>query len=197
MSELPVPVERAADPSSDRNDDVGRRVKSLRKQKAISARQLAERASLTAAYISRLENGKLSPTVATLSRIMQAMGESISALFDAEDDEGPVVRRGARTPLRSRGVEDRRLTPPSATRLEVLETFVEPNQTSGDQLHTHPGDEECVIVLEGSLLLRFDEAEHLLQEGDAATFACRRPHQWLNPSSSRSRLFWIFTPAVY
>lgn len=196
MSESPAPARRAA-ASSPAGEGVGRRVRLVRQRKALSARELAERASLTAAYISRLENDKLSPTVATLSRIMQAMGESISALFDDQDHDGIVVRHDERAPLRSRGVQDYRLTPPSATRLEVLESFVEPNQTSGDQLHTHPGDEECVTVLEGSLLLRFDDAEHLLHAGDTATFACRRPHQWTNPGSSRSRVLWIFTPAVY
>ena len=184
-------------PAPGGTDDVGRRVRLLRQRKGMSARQLAERSSLTAAYISRLENEKLSPTVATLNRIMQAMGESISALFEAESHDGPVVRRDERASLRSRGVADYRLTPASATRLEVLETLVEPGQTSGEQLHTHAGEEESVIVLEGSLMLRFEDAEYLLHEGDAATFACHRPHQFANPGRIRSRVLWIFTPAVY
>lgn len=129
---------------------------------------------------------------------MQAMGESISTLFDAADDQdSPVVRRADRTALRSRGVEDYRLTPRSATRIEVLETLVEPGQSSGEDLHTHPGDEECVIVLEGSLLLCFADAEYSLAQGDSATFSCRRPHRWLNASDAPSRALWIFSPAAY
>jgi transcriptional regulator with XRE-family HTH domain len=178
--------------------EVGPRLRQLRKQKAMSARHVAGAAGVSAAYLSRLENGHVSPTVATLARLVEAMGETMATLF--QEPPGPdevVVRRGDRPLMRSRGVLDSQVTPGWAKRLEILESLVEPGQGSGERLHTHAGDEECVLVLEGELDLHLGAQRHHLEVGDSATFDCRSPHRWRNPSARRSRVLWIITPASY
>jgi transcriptional regulator with XRE-family HTH domain len=178
-------------------DQVGHRIRQLRQSKGISGRELASRAGVTPAYISRLENAKVSPTVATLSRIVHAMDSTITSLFGGDEQDGPVVRSGERRPVQSRGVEDYRITPSWTSRLEVLESIVQPGHGSGPNLHTHSGDEECVLVLEGELTIWLGDDEHQLRPGDSATFLCRWPHRWLNQHDQPSRVLWIITPAVY
>ncbi|MCU1616468.1 MAG: hypothetical protein JWO98_4008 [Frankiales bacterium] len=183
--------------AGDEREQLGQRVRQLRQAKGLSARDLAARSGLTQTYISRLENAKLSPTVATLSRLVAAMGETITSLFTGERDTGPVVRADERTPLHSSGVDDYRITPSWTTRLEVLESVVAPGQGSGPKSHTHLGDEECVLVLDGTLTIWLGAEEHTLGPGDSATFSCQRPHRWLNPGGRPCRALWIITPAVY
>jgi transcriptional regulator with XRE-family HTH domain len=178
--------------------EVGPRLRQLREQKGMSARQVADLAGLTPAYLSRLENGRLSPTVATLARLVAAMGETMATLFS--EPPGPqetVVRRGDRHLMRSRGVLDSQVTPGWAKRLEILESLVEPGQGSSDTLHTHAGDEECVLVLDGELDLYLGAELFHLEVGDSATFDSRTPHRWRNPSAAQSRVLWIITPASY
>lgn len=179
-------------------EQIGRRLRGIRQAKGISARDLAERAGVTAAYLSRLENGKVSPTVASLTRVMQALGESVGALFgQSAGGEGPVVRAAERQLVRTHGVEDYRITPASADRLEVLETIVAPGRGSGPNPYSHPGDQECVLVLEGSLTLWLADDKYTLRADDAITFACRLPHRWANTTKSTVRALWIITPATY
>ena len=189
-----VNAERAA---VDENRRVGIEIRRLRDSRGLSAKEVAARADVSPAYLSRLENGKVSPTVATLSRIVQAMGTGIGALFGQEAEGGPVVRRDERQLVRSRGVRDYRVTPGWASRLEVLETLVEPGRGSSAGLHTHPGDEECVLVLDGELRLWLGSDEYTLGEGDSATYACQTPHKWHNSTERRCRVLWIITPASY
>lgn len=178
--------------------EVGPRLRQLREQKSMSARHVADLAGLTPAYLSRLENGRLSPTVATLARLVAAMGETMSTLFaEPSGVQVTVVRRADRHLMRSRGVLDSQVTPGWATRLEILESLVEPGQGSSDRLHTHAGDEECVLVLDGELDLYLGGDRHHLHTGDSATFDCRTPHRWRNPSSEHSRVLWVITPASY
>jgi transcriptional regulator with XRE-family HTH domain len=178
--------------------EVGPRLRQLREQKALSARQVAELAGLTPAYLSRLENGRVSPTVATLAKLVAAMGETMATLFsEPPGPRHPVVRRAERHLMRSRGVLDSQVTPGWAEHLEVLESLVDPGRGSSGDLHTHAGDEECVLVLEGELELDLGSERHHLEVGDSATFACRTPHRWRNPSADPARVLWIFTPASY
>ena len=187
----------AGAPEIDEREQLGRRIRQLRVAHGLSARDLAARSGLTTTYISRLENARLSPTVATLSRLVAAMGETVTSLFTDEQEPGPVVRAAERVPLQSSGVSDFRVTPGWATRLEVLESIVAPGHGSGSRSHTHLGEEECVLVLDGRLTLWLDDEEYDLGPGDAATFACQRPHHWLNPGDRACRVLWIITPAVY
>jgi transcriptional regulator with XRE-family HTH domain len=184
-------------PADDSDRLVGSRIRQLRESKAMSAKELAGLAGVSAGYLSRLENEKVSPTVATLSRVVQAMGETIGSLFGERVDEGPVVRVHERLRVSSQGVHDYRVTPSWASRLQVLESVVEPGQGSSSHLHTHPGDEECVLVMEGQLTVWIGTEEYVLAAGDSATYACRSPHRWRNPTEARCRVLWIFTPASY
>lgn len=185
-----------ADPSPE--GEVGPRLRQLREQKGVSARQVAQLAGLTPAYLSRLENGRVSPTVATLARLVAAMGETMATLFsEPPGSHENVVRRADRHLMRSRGVLDSQVTPGWAKRLEILESLVEPGQGSSDALHTHAGEEECVLVLEGVLDLYLGSERFHLEVGDSATFDSRTPHRWRNPSDEQSRVLWIITPASY
>lgn len=175
---------------------IGTRLRELRRARGLSARAVAERAGVTPAYLSRLENGHLSPTVSTLTRVVQAMGDSVASVFGTET-AGPVVQKGARQLIRNRGVDDYLITPNRNGRLEVLETVIEPGAGSGSESYTHPGDEECILVLDGKLRVWLDEEEHSLEEGDSITYPCRVPHRWMNPTRRTTRVLWIITPAGY
>jgi transcriptional regulator with XRE-family HTH domain len=176
---------------------VGERIRQLRQAKNLSSKQLAARSGLTTSYISRIENGKVSPTVATLGRVVQAMGETFGSLFGDAQAEGPVVRARDRHPLHSHGVDDYRVTPAWASRLVVVESVIQAGQASGSESHSHPGDEECVLVLDGELTVWLDDREYQLGQGDSASYLCRLPHRWRNSARSASRVLWIITPAIY
>lgn len=175
---------------------VGARLRELRKEHGLAAKDVAARAEVSPAYLSRLENGRISPTVSTLSRIVQAMGESVARVF-GEDAMGPVVRKENRLPVRNRGVTDYLVTPTRSGRLEVLETVVEPGAGSGKEDYSHPGDEECILVLEGQLRVWLEGVAYDLLPGDAITFSCRMRHRWTNLGDSVARVLWIITPAGY
>jgi transcriptional regulator with XRE-family HTH domain len=181
--------------SPDGNGLVGRRVRELRTSRGLSARAVAARAGITPAYLSRLENDKVSPTISTLTRVLQAIGVPVSQVFTADAGTEMVVRAAERRRIESQGVTDYLLTPESAQRLRVLETVIAAGADSGAESYTHAGDEECVVVLAGSLRLWVDEKQHDLAENDSITFACRRPHRWANPGTTPTRALWVITPA--
>jgi transcriptional regulator with XRE-family HTH domain len=173
----------------------GRRVRELRKLHGLSAKELAARAGVTQAYVSRLETGKLSPTVATLTRLLHGMGESMERLFGAAESADPVVRRDQRRVVRSHGVDDELITAPSAQRLRVLETTVAVGAHSGRESYEHSGDEECIVVIEGSLRVWLEDTSYDLGPGDSITFSCGRRHRWANTGSVVTKALWIVTPA--
>ena len=77
----------------------------------------------------------------------------------------------------------------------MLETVVEPGGASGDASHSHPGEEECIVVLEGEFQFWLADVPYVLFEGDAITFPPRTPHRWENPGEKRTRVLWVISPA--
>jgi transcriptional regulator with XRE-family HTH domain len=62
---------------------VGRRIQQLRLESRITQRELGETTGLAVSYLSRVENGRLTPTLPTLTKIAGALSVPLTALFDA------------------------------------------------------------------------------------------------------------------
>jgi DNA-binding XRE family transcriptional regulator len=61
---------------------IGRRIHQLRSELHITQRELGEATGLAVAYLSRVENGRLTPTVPTLTKIANALSVPLTALFE-------------------------------------------------------------------------------------------------------------------
>lgn len=172
---------------------IGAHLKEVRKAKGLSARAVAIRAGISPSVLSRLEADQSSPTLSTLIRVTDALGESMSKIFDDRDTRGPVVRAVDRRRVSSQGATDSLLSPSRDGRLEVIEMTAEPHAVSGPQ-YNHWGEEECVIVLEGQFEMTLGSDKHLLDVGDSITFSCRTLHGWKNPTDEPVRVLWVLTP---
>jgi len=179
--------------------DVGHRLRQIRAERHMTLRQLSELSGLTRSFLSQVENGRVSPSVASMQKIAGGLGISLGTLFTAPANHTPVVRRGERPRLRYpvAGVRDELLTPTTAGSLQVLYASIQANGSSGPELYTHDTDAECIVVLAGTLEVRLDTETYVLDEGDAITFSSRTPHGWLNPNGSEVQCIWVSTPAGF
>ena len=65
---------------------VGAKLRNLRQRSNISLRELARRTDISVSYLSGIEKDNASPTLATLRRILVALGSSLSSFFGDEDE---------------------------------------------------------------------------------------------------------------
>jgi len=181
---------------------VGRSIRRLRKQRALTLAQLAELAGVSVAFISLVERDKAQPSVKTLHTISRALGVTISWFFTAQSGEPaaamtPIVRGRDRRQLRfDSGITDELLSPSLAGQLELLRSTFAPGATSGDQAYSHTG-EEAGIVLKGELELTIDGETFLLKAGDSFGFQSHLPHRYRNLSDEAVEVIWVITPPSY
>ena len=67
--------------------NLGEKIKRMRLQKGLTQEELADRCELTKGYISQLENNLNSPSIATLTDILAALGSSLAEFFQEETEE--------------------------------------------------------------------------------------------------------------
>src|SRR5512138_2223966 len=72
-------------------ESLGNRLRDLRRQQGLSLRALAEKSGLSANTLSLIENGKTSPSVATLQQIAIALSIPITAFFEVKVNREPVI----------------------------------------------------------------------------------------------------------
>lgn len=185
--------------SDARLDPLGRQIRQLRRTKRLTLRTLADRSGVTESFLSQVERGITSPSISTLRRIAAGLDESIGSLFADEAAPGRVTRVGDRRVIEYPGLRarDEFITPSRSGRLQVIESVIEPGGGTGDEPYTHESDEECVVVLEGSLDLWIDDMPFHLEAGDSITHSSRIPHRNKNTGRTTTRVLFILTPPSY
>lgn len=178
----PVDDAEAAAPSGSTTADrqlestIAWRVRARSREIGLTSSELAERAGMSRAMISKIENAQVSPSLATLARLAEALDIPVTSLFQGLDEErdalftpagaGPELSRpGTRTGHRyqllgSMRGPAKRMEPMLVTLTSESEVF---------PLYQHPGT-ELLFMLEGEMDYGYAGATYSLTPGDALQF---------------------------
>lgn len=178
---------------------VGKRVRDLRRARAMSLEAVAARTDLSIGFLSQIERGLSSPSLRVLATLADVLGVGIAGLFGAKETAGakPDVvvtreRQRAKLNLWRTGISKQLLSPAgSEGRLNLFLVHMEPGASTGDELYTHDG-EEAGLVVSGKMKLTVDAETWTLKQGDSFRFASRRPHRFSNPSGdAKAVVLWV------
>jgi transcriptional regulator with XRE-family HTH domain len=178
---------------------VGERLRAARRSRGLTISEVAERAGVTAGFISQLERDLTSASLSSLYRICTALEIRVGDLID-DVPAGKLIRREeqARRSLAMGNAEHLLLSSHEERRFHVTESHIPPGGSAGDEPYTLPADVELVYVLRGSLELRVGDEVHELGEGDTLTYSPREPHTWRNPSETEEAVvLWTSLPNPY
>jgi len=175
---------------------IGSVLKKLRLEKGLTLQQLADMTSVTAAYISKLENEKVSPSIQTLQKIANSLEVSIIEFFENDLINDPCINppdswtkklvKGWKADVRQmvKLVGNKKMQP-------FFTTI--PARGGAHEHYTHPG-EEFVYVLEGQLSLNLNGETSELKPGTLAYFSALVPHTWINNTDEPVKMIWVCSP---
>lgn len=182
---------------------LGSRLRLSRQVRGLTLKALAQAANCSESAISKIENGKASPSLPMLHRLAEAIGTNIGWMFEETDgDEGIVFRAGTRPlialdPLRrGEGISLERVIPYSSGHLLQCNIHhIEAGGASAGPIQ-HAG-EEVGYVLAGEVELTVADRSFRLEPGDAFVFKSDLPHHYRNVGDVRASIFWVNTPATF
>ena len=82
----------------DKTIDVGKQIRTLREQRKLSQRALAEGSGISRNTLSMIERGQTSPTVSTLKSLARALSVDINAFFQPFDEAMIVFTKANQRP---------------------------------------------------------------------------------------------------
>lgn len=165
--------------------EIGPRIRELRQTKNLGLVELGSHTGLSPGMLSRIETGRLYPTLPTLLRIAMVFGVGLDHFFAPNRDRPlrEVVRKADRIRLPDRignahpSYEFESLDFPVEGR-RVAAFFAEFNPVGPDTTNHHHAGQERIYVISGTLQLQFPDGEVSLQAGDAITFDATAPHSY-------------------
>ncbi|WP_181803317.1 helix-turn-helix domain-containing protein [Streptomyces shenzhenensis] len=156
-------------------------VRAARVRAGLSQEELSRRSQVSKGTLVALENSQGNPSLATLVRLADALGMSLSALAQgAPEGRVRVITADAVKPLWTggRGSEARlMLTTTGPSPVEVWCWQLQPDEEYSSQAH-HAGVVETVSVTAGRMTLVVDGTEHSVEAGQIATFEGDAPHSY-------------------
>lgn len=174
-------------------ESLGNRLRDLRRQQALSLRALAEKSGLSANTLSLIENGKTSPSVATLQQIAIALSVPITAFFELQVEHEPVIytKKEQRSGTAfAHGLLEELGNGIGGEGLQPFMITFEPKTDSGPQPLSHEGS-EFIFCLSGRVHYNIAGTEYLLEPGDSLMFASNMPHTWSNPLEEHSSVIIV------
>jgi transcriptional regulator with XRE-family HTH domain len=171
---------------------IGEKLRTLRLRKSMGLVQLGKHTGLSSAMLSKLERGKLFPTLPTLLRIAMVFSVGLDYFFTDERKRHMValVRKKERLPFpESPAVSEvayyfqsLALSVPEP-RLNAFYADFQPVAAEKVKNHQHPGV-EFIYLMKGKLELRIGSAEYVLEAGDAIYFDSIVRHSYRSATQS-------------
>ena len=179
--------------------DIGEKLRQLRLQRGLTQEDMADRCELSKGFISQVERNLASPSIATLTDMLECLGSSLSLFFKEDKDEKTVFSpqdmfvkedeeslRGATTWL-----------VPNAQKNSMEPILVEMNEGGETYpLPPHEG-EEFGYVLQGTIYLVTREKKTRVRTGCSFCIHPRETHYLMNAGKTKARVLWVSNPPIF
>lgn len=190
--------------------DVGQRLKAIRTARGLSQRQLAAKAGVTSGMISMVEQNRISPSVSSLKKILQALPMALSDFFSTELDGtekvfyrfgelreiNPNSLKGNGSKQNVAAISFRQVGDASRHALQILHESYPPGSDTGEELYAHEA-EEGGIVISGEIEVTVGNQVQVLRAGDAYLFDSRIPHRFRNKGKEPCIIVSACTPPSF
>lgn len=173
--------------------DIGAKIKHMRNQKGLTQNELADRCELTKGYISQLENNLNSPSIATLTDILSALGSNLAEFFHEEAEEKIVFSKNEFFEKDSDGVLWKWLIP-NAQKNMMEPVLIELNENATTTIDVPHEGEEFGYVLDGKIAIILGNKHHICKKNEAFYYKSNVPHSIINKGKTKAKFLWISTP---
>lgn len=172
---------------------IGAKIKTLRTKLNLTQKELGDRCDLTKGYISQIEHDLTSPSIATLTDILIALGTNLKDFFSDENDEQIVFTKDDYFEKVRESESITWLVPNSQkNEMEPILYTLEPNCKS-DMDYPHEG-EEFGYVIQGKIIVCYGNQKEVIKKGETFYFSSDKQHYLINSGNIRAIIIWVSSP---
>lgn len=176
--------------------NIGEKLRRLRLQRNLTQEEMANRCELSKGFISQVERDQASPSIATLTDMLEALGSNLKDFFSESGDEKPVFSQDDMFVKADEEQLKGSITwlVPSAQKNAMEPILVELGEMGQTQeIQPHEG-EEFGYVLSGTLTLCLGGKQYKAHAGESFCIHPNAPHSIINHGKRPAKFLWVSTP---
>lgn len=176
---------------------IGYKIKTLRLAKNLTQEELADRAELSKGFISQLERDLTSPSIATLTDILQCLGTNLKDFFNDEEEEQIVFHKEdyfEKTDEELGNTIEWIIPNAQKNEMEPIRLTLAPNGSTYPDL-PHEG-EEFGYVLSGNIQIHIGNQVHKARKGESFYFTPSGRH-YIQAGKNGATLIWVSSPPSF
>lgn len=178
--------------------DIGEKIKRLRIEKQLTQEELANRCELSKGFISQIERNLTSPSIATLTDILDALGTNLPDFFNEDSQEKIVFKKDDMCETSDEKLNYNLMWLVSNSQKDSMEPVLLTLYENGHYLEDEPHEgEEFGYVLKGSIFLKLGSKRFKIKSGESFYFKSNVNHQILNAGKNTAKIIWVSTPPSF
>jgi len=179
--------------------NIGEKIRSLRLRRGLTQEELADRCELSKGFISLLERDLTSPSIATLTDILEALGTDLTAFFAKPNEEKLVFGEDDTcVKVYEDGISGSiRWLVPTAQKNGMEPILVEMaagGETDFDDPHE---GEEFGYVLQGAVLIDLGARTVKARKDESFYFRPAQAHRIRNAGRTPCKFIWVSSPPSF
>ena len=177
---------------------IGDKLRRLRLQRGLTQEELADRCELSKSFISLLERDLTSPSLDTLSDLLETLGSDLPAFFSKADeklvfgDDDIFIKED---PEGLKGIIKWLIPSAQKNQMEPILVEMAPGGET-DEHDPHEG-EEFGYVLSGTIKIVLGDRTERVRRDESFYFRPTAPHKLVNAGKSVCRVLWVATPPSF
>lgn len=183
---------------------IGKKIRTIRKRKNLTIVELSEQINVTSGYISQIERDLISPSLAVLKRLSEALEVPLSSLFIEDSSQNVVtIQENERTKVKfsNVNVELEFIMPvlsknEKADSVEAFLFKLKPKAWISEDIIVHEA-KECIYVISGELQCHVGDNVYTVSKGDSICVPENNGHMIFNNNNEESEALCIISPAIH
>ncbi len=177
---------------------IGDKLRRLRLQRALTQEELADRCELSKSFISLLERDLTSPSLDTLSDLLETLGTDLPTFFREKDEKLVFSSEDIFVKEDPEGLKGMiRWLIPSAQK-NAMEPILLEMAPGGETAEDDPHEgEEFGYVLSGTVKIVLGDRVERAHKGESFYFRPAAPRKLVNAGKGVCRVLWVSTPPSF
>lgn len=180
-------------------NNLGQRIRKLRKEKDLTLVEIAEKTGVAQATLSRIETGSMTGTIDSHEKIAEVLGIGLAELYTGVDGRYDEIHHTSaeqrKVTHHSKNVHIELLTSESSKKkiTPVLLTLETGSKTTSEK--SERGVEKFLYVLSGSISASVDKETFVVKEGETLYFDASLAHQFINEEGKAAKVLLTISPS--
>ncbi len=179
----PPAGDKAGNNAENNIDEIGKRIKDIRKQKGISLVELSRMTGFEVEILKGIETNEIQPQLGTVIKLSKALDSAFGRLVSGVGDKLYSITRKHEQKIISRSTSEKgkkniytyKSLAPEVKGRHMEAVIVQLEENPSKEISIHDG-EEFIYVLDGTVFLKIGDDQFELKPGDSAYYLSTTPH---------------------